>query len=161
MVNPSNNISDSLEDAAAPAGGRCGRHGAAGTAAGPPGSHSYLNPSSKISDSLDDAAAPTGERCGRHAAAGMAAGHPRCHFPLTYPIIFQTAWMTHLRLLVDAVDDMLPLGPQLALLEATPVYIHPIIFQTAWTTQLRLLVDAVDDMLPLGWQLALLAATLV
>ncbi len=64
-----------------------------------------------------------------------------------------------LRLLVDTVDDMLPLGGQLALLVATPVYIYPIIFQTAWTTQLRLLVDTVDDMLPLGPQLALLAAT--
>jgi hypothetical protein len=62
---------------------------------------------------------------------------------------------------VDAVDHMLPLGPQLALLAATPVYINPIIFQTAWTTQLRLLVDAVDDMLPLGRQLALLASTSV
>ncbi len=73
-VNPSSNISDSLDDAATPAGGRCGRHAAAGTAVGPPGGHSCLNPSNNISDSLDDAAAPAGRRCGRHAAAGTAAG---------------------------------------------------------------------------------------
>jgi hypothetical protein len=64
MVNPSNNISDSFDVAAAPAVRRCGRHAAAGTAAGSLGNHSCLNLSNNISDSLDDAAAPACGCCG-------------------------------------------------------------------------------------------------
>jgi hypothetical protein len=59
---------------------------------------------------LDDAAAPACGLCWRYAAAETSADSPGIHSCLNPPIIFQTAWMTQLRLLVD---DMLPLGPKL------------------------------------------------